>query len=141
VDDFSFRLELAEKNLLEKLLRRWEDVSAAVRHYDLPFLLASMRRQMETGTAALAAAMRNVLLQHRVRMERSETALNALSPLAILERGYALVFDGEGQLVREARDVKPHDEIRARLARGEIHATVRKTLVDPPPHPKKHQPS
>src|SRR5579862_1537950 len=75
-------------------------------------------------TAALAAVTRNVLLQHRVRLERFDTALQSLSPLAILDRGYALVFDSSGKLVKSADAVSVGDEISARLARGEIHAAV-----------------
>jgi len=70
--------------------------------------------------------MRNVLLQHKVKSERLQTALASLSPLAILDRGYALVFDAGGQLLKDARRVKTGDEISARLAHGEIRATVTK---------------
>jgi exodeoxyribonuclease VII large subunit len=101
-------------------------LAAAVRHYDLRRVLAGMRGELGAGTAALAAAMRNQLLQNKVRIERMGRALETLSPLAILERGYALVFDGSGQLVKDAALVKPGDEIRARVARGEIRATVKK---------------
>jgi exodeoxyribonuclease VII large subunit len=58
-------------------------------------------------------------------------ALEVLSPLAILERGYALVFDGAGQLVKDAGQVKVGEEIRARVARGEIRATVNNVTVEP----------
>jgi exodeoxyribonuclease VII large subunit len=50
-----------------------------------------------------------------------------LSPLAILERGYALVFDSEGKLLKNASRVKPGDHISARLAHGEIQAEVTAT--------------
>jgi exodeoxyribonuclease VII large subunit len=73
--------------------------------------------------------MRNQLLQNKVRIERMGRALEALSPLAILERGYALVFDGAGQLVKDAAQVKVGQEISARVARGEIRATVKKTVA------------
>ena len=53
--------------------------------------------------------------------------LDALSPLNILERGYALVFDAQGNLVKDAHQVKPGNEIRARVSRGTIAATVKKT--------------
>jgi exodeoxyribonuclease VII large subunit len=56
-----------------------------------------------------------------------DTALQALSPLAILERGYALVFDASGKLLKDAAKVKPGDEISARLARGTLDATVKKS--------------
>jgi exodeoxyribonuclease VII large subunit len=129
LDEFTHRLELAERDFLEQIRRRWEAVSAAVRHYDLRRILSGMRRQLESWTSALVAVTRNVLLQHRVRSERLQTALESLSPLAILERGYALIFDSEGNLLKDATRVKAGDEISARLARGEIHAAVTRKQV------------
>jgi len=132
LDDLTYRMERAELQLLEKMRRRWETVAAAVRHYDLRRVLAGMRRELEAGTAALAAGMRHALLQQRVGVERMTTALEALSPLAILERGYALVFDEAGSLVKDAGAVNVGGEIRARVARGEIAATV-KSVTDGEP--------
>jgi exodeoxyribonuclease VII large subunit len=129
VDDLTYRLERGERQALEQMRRRWETVAAAVRHYDLRRVLAGIRGELDAGTAALAAAMRNQLLQNKVRVERMGRALEMLSPLAILERGYALVFDGGGQLVKDAGQVKVGEEISARVARGQIRATVRETGV------------
>jgi exodeoxyribonuclease VII large subunit len=126
VDDLTYRLERGERLALEQMRRRWETVAAAVRHYDVRRVLAGMRGKLEGETGALSAGMRNLLLQYRVRAERVGRALEMLSPLAILERGYALVFDGAGQLVKDARQVKVGDEISARVARGEIRAVVKK---------------
>ena len=126
LDDLTHRMELAERLLLEKLLRRWETISAAVRHYDLRLVLSGMRKELEGGTAALVSVMRNVMLQHKVRSDRLQTALDSLSPLAILERGYALVFDSEGKLLKDVRGVKVGDEISTRLAHGELRAAVTK---------------
>jgi len=129
LDDLTHRMELAQRQLLEQALRRWERISAAVRHYDLRLVLSGVRKELAGGTAALVAVMRNVLLQHRVRSERLQTALESLSPLAILGRGYALVFDSEGKLLKDARRLSVGDEISARLAHGEIHAAVTKKRV------------
>jgi exodeoxyribonuclease VII large subunit len=126
LDDLTHRVELAERSLLEKFHRRWETVSAAVRHYDVRLVLNGMRKELESRTMALASVMRNVLLQHRVRSERLETALQSLSPVAILDRGYALVFDSDGRLLKDADAVKIGDEISARVAHGQIHAAVTK---------------
>ncbi|SPF42088.1 Exodeoxyribonuclease 7 large subunit [Candidatus Sulfotelmatobacter kueseliae] len=126
LDDLAHRLELAQRQLLGQMRRHWETVSAAVRHYDLRLVLSGMRKELAGGTAALVAVMRNLLLQYKVRSERLHTALESLSPLAILERGYALVFDAEAKLLKDARRVKVGDEISARLAHGEIHAAVTK---------------
>jgi exodeoxyribonuclease VII large subunit len=128
VDDLTYRLERSQRQILEQMRRRWEMLAAAVRHYDLRRVLAGIGRELEAGTAAMAAAMRNQLLQNKVRLERMGRALEMLSPLAILERGYALVFDAAGQLVKDAGQVKAGEEVRARLARGEIRATVKKNI-------------
>jgi exodeoxyribonuclease VII large subunit len=124
LDDLTHRMELAERQLLEQLLRRWERISAAVRHYDLGLVLSGMRMELENSTSALTSVMRNVLLQYKVRSERLQMVLESLSPLAILERGYALVFDADGKLLKDASHVNPGDQISARLAHGEIHAAV-----------------
>ena len=126
LDDLTHRMELAERNLLGQMHRRWEMISAAVRHYDLRLVLSGMRKELESGTTALVAIMRNVLLQQRVRSERLQTALESLSPLAILERGYALVFDSEGKLLKDVRGLNIGDGISARVAHGEFQAAVTK---------------
>jgi exodeoxyribonuclease VII large subunit len=126
LDDLTYRLERGERRLLEQMRRRWEMVAAVVRHYDLGAVLASMRVGLGSGVAALAGAMRNVLLLHRTRVERLTTGLESLSPLAVLERGYALVFDASGKLLKDASGTEVGQEISARLARGEISARVTK---------------
>jgi exodeoxyribonuclease VII large subunit len=124
LDDLSHRMELAERQMLEQMRRRWEGISAAVRHYDLRLVLSGMRKELESRTTALVAVTRNVLLQHRVRSERLQTVLESLSPLAILDRGYALIFDSDGKLLKDARAVTVGDEISARLSHGQIQAAI-----------------
>jgi exodeoxyribonuclease VII large subunit len=130
LDDLSYRLERGERQMLEQLRRRWETVSATVRHYDLRRVLAGIRAELDAGTSAMAAAMRNQLLQNKVRLERMGRALETLSPLAVLQRGYALIFDATGHLLKDAGQVNPGDTIRARLAQGEIRAAVTAPQAD-----------
>ena len=124
LDDFVNRLTNVERSLQQQYRRRFEALAAAVRHYDLRMRLGSAHRDLNARTAALAAAVRTLNLQHRSRLERLTDALQALSPLAILDRGYALVLDASGKLLKDARNIKPGHQITARLAKGEIHATV-----------------
>ena len=126
LDDLTHRMELAERSLLQQFQRRLENVSAAVRHYDLRLILSGMRKELDSRTTSLAAVTRNVLLQHRVRLERLDTALQSLSPLAILDRGYALVFDSNGNLLKDSAKVNVGDEISARLANGQVQAQITK---------------
>jgi exodeoxyribonuclease VII large subunit len=64
-------------------------------------------------------------------MERSratrnalEGRLHALSPLAVLDRGYSLTFTPQGQLVRESSAVTTGETLMTRLARGTVTSTV-----------------
>jgi len=127
VDDLVYRMAHAERDLLERQRRRYETLAAAVRHYDLRLVLAGVRRELDNKISGMAAAAHSLLLQKRARLERLTSQMEALSPVAILERGYALVFDTSGKLVKDADSVKPGDEIKARVAHGEIEATVRKS--------------
>ncbi len=124
LDERRFRLEKAERQLLEQCRRRLENASAAVRHYDARQRLASVRQQLESQIANLSAAMRARLLAGRAALDRRAASLEALSPVAILNRGYALVFDAQGQLVKNAERLAMGDELSARLARGKVRARV-----------------
>ena len=127
LDEQRFRLEKAERQLLERCHRRCENVSAAVRHYDARRRLAAVRQRLEAQVANLAAATHTRLLESRGALDRHTASLEALSPVAILNRGYALVFDAKGQLVKDAARLEAGDELSARLARGRIRARVTAT--------------
>ena len=127
VDDLGFRLAHAQRGLLESQRRRFESLAASVRHYDLRLVLAGIRKELDAKVASMASAARTSLLHRRGRFERLTSQMEALSPLAILERGYALVFDASGKLVKDSAQVKAGEDVSARLARGQIVATVKKT--------------
>ena len=124
LDESRFRLEKAERQLLERCHRRAETVAAAVRHYDARRRLKAVRQQLEAQVANLAAVAHRRLLESRGVLERQTASLEALSPVAILNRGYALVFDAQGNLVKDAAQLQPGDEISARLAQGQVQAQV-----------------
>ncbi len=127
VDELVYRLDAAGRRLLGDYRRRLDYAAARVRHFDLRRQLAAMRKEMAARVAALAAVLRRTLLQRRGRLEQWTARLEELSPVKILERGYALVFDAHGKLVKDAVRVKAGEEIRARVARGEIAAIVKKS--------------
>jgi exodeoxyribonuclease VII large subunit len=124
LDDLTFRLEKAERRLIEQQHRRWEQASAAVRHYDARRILAGIHRDLASHTSSLTAAARAALLRQRSRLGQLEKQIAALSPVAILERGYALVFDSSGKLVKDSAQLQPGDQISARVAHGRVIARV-----------------
>ncbi|MGA2354413.1 MAG: exodeoxyribonuclease VII large subunit [Terriglobales bacterium] len=132
LDERRFRLEKAERQLLDRFHRRCESTISAVRHYDARRRLAAVRQGLDAQVANLAAATRTRLLELRGALDRQTASLEALSPVAILNRGYALVFDAKGQLVKDAANVTAGEEVSARLARGKIRARVTATEGNEP---------
>jgi exodeoxyribonuclease VII large subunit len=127
LDDLGYRLGTAERALLEAQRRRLDVAAARVRHFDLRRQLAAMRRDLAARTASLGALGKRLLLERSARLEQLAARLGELSPLKILDRGYALVLDASGHLVKDAAQVRAGDEITARLARGALTATVKKS--------------
>ncbi len=72
----------------------------------------------------LRRAAELALERSAARLRHARRGLHAVSPLATLERGYAIVTDADGRVLREAGSVVPGTAVTARLARGRLQATV-----------------
>ena len=126
VDDLSHRLARSYEGVAQHRRRRVEVASARLAQLDLRRVLAGLRREIDARSAAIAASARSGLLKRRSIWQRADGRLSELSPTKILERGYALVFDAQGNLLKDSALVQAGDEISARLARGTIAAVVKK---------------
>lgn len=71
-------------------------------------------------------------MRQRAQLAPLAGRLNALSPLSILSRGYALAWHGpERTLVRAASELKPGDGLYLKFGEGAAHAAVTKIEEDP----------
>jgi len=130
LDDLTFRLVADYRTRLHEQRRRLEIVAARVRHFDFRRSLAANRGRLDSATETVVRAFRTYLAGNRSRVERFTAEINALSPVRILERGYALVFDSSGALLKDAAQLAPGEEISARLARGSFTAEVKDAKPD-----------
>jgi len=64
----------------------------------------------------------------RQQLGVAAAALDAMSPLKVLERGYAIAQDASGAIVRDASAVSAGDELRLRLWKGALDCRVEKTI-------------
>lgn len=90
-----------------------------------------LARRIADGRVALARDRRDIdrcfqvrLAEHGGRLHAAVGRLRALSPRAVLDRGYSIVRGPDGELVRDARDVAAGVGVQVALARGTLHATV-----------------
>ena len=86
--------------------------------------LRNARRRYDAASAACTGAIEFSVQEARERLGRAAVSLDALSPLAVLQRGYAIAQDASGKPVRDAASVAAGDELTVRLAKGKLNTRV-----------------
>ncbi len=127
VDDLRVRLLDAHRGTLRGYRSRLDIAAAHLRARDLRVVLRNIRQNMNALDLRLATNARRAIGEKRRALEATTGRLQALSPLAILERGYALVFDANGKVVRKSAQVAAGDAVSIRLAKGTFDAEVKKS--------------
>jgi exodeoxyribonuclease VII large subunit len=84
-----------------------------------------LARALAEQDQRLRRAITQLLERRGTRLQHAGHALHAVSPLATLERGYAILFDAGDHVVRSAANVTPGTPLRARLVDGELSLTVK----------------
>jgi len=82
------------------------------------------RARLESAYNSCNAAVEGDMEEARKRLGLAAASLDALSPLAVLQRGYAIAQRPDGTLLRDADSVAVGDSISVRLAKGKLTASV-----------------
>ena len=94
------------------------------------FLVAEKRQRLDFLQGQLSAAFSAQLAAKRHRFVRAAASLEALSPLRVLGRGYAMVKSESGDVVKSYADVMPGDRIDITLQSGGVSARVETVWED-----------
>jgi exodeoxyribonuclease VII large subunit len=130
VDELEQRLARCMNHRLQRSRGKLNEASAHLRRASPALRLSATQGRAQLLAAKLVSAVRQQLESARTRYALAGRSLNAISPLATLERGYAIVTDAHGQVVTNALRVAAGDQIETRLARGTVRATVTSTAPD-----------
>lgn len=129
LDDLEQRLVLAQRNQLRRRRAELELLKSHLRAASpLPGLVRLQGQNRQLGQR-LENAMRRRLQLAGERLAGLAQLLDSLSPLATLQRGYAIVTNARGEVVSDADSVAVGDELEARLAKGRLGVTVER--IDP----------
>jgi len=110
---------------LKRLAQRVDDLSFRLDQFGRGGgFLRNREHRVEVCQHKLQAAMHFRLRQAHEGFARAAHKLDALSPLAVLERGYAVCLTPEGKVVRDAENVAIDDPVKVRLHRGTLIAKV-----------------
>src|SRR6266404_3437881 len=119
------RLKLAHPGIrLQHQMRLAHSITRLVRRSPEQLVRGFLARHQEAG-ARLEHAASRCLSRAQHRLALAQRALNAVSPLATLTRGFAIVTRAaSGALLTDAAAIASGEEIEARLARGSLRARV-----------------
>lgn len=124
VDDHQYRLREYLRATLDTIARRRRNLDLRLRQFDPRPRFAGCRQRLERVRAAADQAIRLQLARRAGGIESLAGKLSQLSPLAILDRGYAIVMDEAGGIVRESRSAPEGSLLGIRLASGRLEARV-----------------
>jgi exodeoxyribonuclease VII large subunit len=130
LDELRLRLDASMQRPLRVRSRRLAFLIDRLRRQDLTARIATIHRRLQSADRRLSGATTQILNLRQGRLNRASSGLGALSPLAVLSRGYALVYTADGKLLRSATGTAAGRTIRARLAHGTLEAEVTQTTIE-----------
>lgn len=118
------RLEILISQTIRAAQLRSEALSITLAPARLRSTVAEARAQLDSAYTRCNIALDKQMAETKKRLGLAAGALDALSPLAVLQRGYAIAQNEEGKLLRDANQVAVGDKVKVRLASGGFKATV-----------------
>ena len=139
LDDLTFRQGAALGSVLLQHQRQVADLTAAVLRHDPRQRLAQARQRLQACRTRLDHSMERMLRASTSSVVAFNARLHSLSPLAVLDRGYALVHSDDGALIRSAALLEPGDKVITRLSDGAFISRVESAAANKSPSksPKK----
>jgi exodeoxyribonuclease VII large subunit len=88
------------------------------------------RMELDLQSSRLCSVAQKIVDEKHRAYVGLAAKLDALSPLKVLSRGYSIVSDQAGHVVRTAEQVRPEEEIRVKLSRGALRCQVREIMEE-----------
>jgi exodeoxyribonuclease VII large subunit len=127
LDEFQERLHVGVLGASQHLKGRLDVYQSALKGA-LPGLVSPMKQRVENFTDRLRADARHRIDQARAQLRQAAASLEALSPVAILGRGYSITrMESTQEILKDADRTKAGDRIVTRLGKGRIISKVERT--------------
>jgi exodeoxyribonuclease VII large subunit len=123
-DEATLRMIQAMVRFASKLRHREHVLRTRLARVDLRDAVARRREVLARARQNLLLGMRRRLREERSSLEIAVGKVNALSPLSILQRGYAICRDEAGAILKDSDRVSPGARVDLTLARGELNCRV-----------------
>lgn len=109
---------------LARRAQRLDELDQRLRKQDVRLRFAKARHRLEQAVRAMEQSMKLRLARAQARLSPQVAHLTQLSPLKILDRGYAIVENSKGEIVKTAAAAPKGEDLSIRIAEGRIAAKV-----------------
>lgn len=132
LDDCVASLERSMRERLRADRRATDEFAEMVMRHDPRQLLGETRERLASSSARLDRSMERLVRELSAHVHTAQARLHALSPLEVLQRGYALVHDANGVLIRSIAQLGPDEVIRTRVSDGSFSSRIQSWDSDKP---------
>ncbi|MBX2857301.1 MAG: exodeoxyribonuclease VII large subunit [Cellvibrionaceae bacterium] len=130
LDHLDIRLNLAATLRLHAKLNQMQQLRQKIYRFAPHHQIARAQQQLSTAEKRLQSIMHEKLNTTAMRLAKSAEALHIVSPLATLARGYAIVKNHQGEIIRQAEHLNNGDNVTVTLAHGGFSAQVTESQPD-----------
>jgi exodeoxyribonuclease VII large subunit len=131
IDELQYQLDAAWHRQSRQMTERLQKLEARLLRQDVSHRMRAVRERLEMLDGRIIRAEQELLSRRRARHARADGLLQAVSPLAVLNRGYALVFDETGVLIRDAAAAADGGLITTRFAQSTLTSRVIERKLPP----------
>jgi len=128
LDELESRLGRACKVSIDRRLSQLEHTQERLLRHSPLHRIQVLQTRNQNNSRRLSTSMQHLLNQFQNRFKQATHGLDAVSPLATLDRGYSIISDEKRQIIRQASQTKKGAQIKARLAEGQLYCQVTEVI-------------
>lgn len=123
VDSYKNALDNAFATVIARKRHELMTIESELKNYAPSAALSAMREKLASNEIRLSEAMKSCIEKKKAVIGSRAAALDSLSPLKIMSRGYSLVYK-ENELIKSADELSEGDRITVRFADNEASAVI-----------------
>lgn len=118
----NLNISISERiNKLKFLLKSFDPENM---HTRLMNIEQRLSERFDRAFDSIKSSMQELIRENRIKIKHSKEILENCNPQSIFERGYSMVTDKNGNIIRDSNKVHTGEQIKIRPAKGEINATI-----------------
>ena len=130
IDNYEMRIKNSLMNLILKKSKDLEQEISILKSSSPQIKIQASNNKLEIISSALRNGIKANLEKKKKRFSLELSTLQAVSPLSVLARGYSIISDEEGRIVRSSKNLSLNQKIKARFGEGQIIAKVTDYVED-----------